>query len=249
MSDSEKKLSGKKPLQVVSITDIDKADLVSDLSHEVRTLLGGIIGINELLLASELSKHQRKLSETIDHSSKALLDVLNEIVDLYRADAGRLKFDTAPLDLRKVCEEAIAHNRTLKRVSPPVEFELSIDTIPPLVLGDMIRLRQALNIFITNGLNLVPAGKAKLCVSSTNNNSDAHIKFQFHGPAPGETELARLATICGEGNQSRKYDSRWLSLNLCATLFRLMRGSTGLELLPDSFELWAELSMPQPQLS
>ena len=237
------------PMKLVPLKDIDKAELVSDLSHELRTLLGGIIGINELLLASDLSKHQRKLSETIDHSSKLLLQVLNDLVDLSRADAGRLRIESAPVDVNKICQEAIEQNRTLSQLRPQVEFKYKAEGLPQLVLSDSTRLRQILTMLISNGLSLVQSGEVQLTASAREcNDSEVDLTFRVEGPRPSDSEITRLNTICSATRERCKYDSRWISFNLCAQLAALLSGRTGFAVEGESFELWVEFRLPRPPL-
>jgi signal transduction histidine kinase len=123
------------------------------MSHEIRTPMNGVMGMSELLQATELTPRQRHLSETISHSAEALLQIINDILDFSKVEAGKLELENIEFALRDAVEQTIeifaarAHAKGL-------ELACAIDLdVPGTVRGDPTRLRQILANLLSNAIN------------------------------------------------------------------------------------------------
>lgn len=204
---------------------INRLALVSDLGHEIRTLLGGIIGIDELLLNTYLDTHQRQLARTIDHSSRTLLEILNDAVDLSRVEEGKLRLELLPVDVRKILQdtaETIQDCGSEEKRIPQVLVEAKVPTV---LLGDSQRLQQvlkALTRYSTSTCSGTVTIKASMELEHA---STSQIKLSIESEKV-EANPAQLAAAFSRTSTTTKYDSTWLSLTLSNRLIHLMGGKS-----------------------
>jgi len=221
------------------VSEINKPALVSHLSHELRTLLGGIIGINELLLASDLSAHQKQLAQTIDQSSKSLLSVINDIVDLSRIEIGSMSMESVPTDVCKIAVEVSElHSR---KNNKQIKLNLAVCDSPVLVFTDPARVKQLISVLVLRMLNCIDKGTVELTVSmprKSGTETELLIAASTNETMAGEAVY--LSTL-NNPRESGFNDSRWLSLFLVRKISQLMGGTCGSEQNGNSNRIWITL--------
>ncbi|HNF27801.1 MAG TPA: PAS domain S-box protein, partial [Leptospiraceae bacterium] len=147
----------KKKTQAVSANRM-KSEFLANMSHEIRTPLNGVIGFSELLEHTELSQVQSSYLENITVSAKALLALINDILDLSKIEAGRLDLDLVRMDLRKLSDEVIKIVG-LNAEKKGLALKYAIDnSLPPSVLADSLRLRQVLLNLMNNAIKFTEKG-------------------------------------------------------------------------------------------
>jgi PAS domain S-box-containing protein len=135
-----------------------KSAFLASIQHEIRTPLAGIIGMNELLLMSNLDADQKHLAQTVQESSEALLTVLNDILDLSKIEAGRLGLERYPMNVKLVAQECFRLLQPAAELKN-LKFTLSLDEkIPYVLMGDAERLRQLLMNLLSNAIKFTPSG-------------------------------------------------------------------------------------------
>lgn len=156
-----------------------KSDFIANISHEIRTPLNGIIGFTDLLMNSDLSEDQRTFTENVNMSARSLLDILNDILDFSRIEAGKLILEEEWTDIIKLMENAvdiIKHSADEKGI----ELLLNIKPeTPNLILVDRIRLKQVLVNLLNNAVKFTDEGEVELKVYPQIMETEDKIRLSF----------------------------------------------------------------------
>ncbi len=135
-----------------------KSQFLANMSHEMRTPMNGIIGMNELLQSSELSDEQRGYAEAIHSSSKALLELINDILDLSKIEAGKREFENVPFNFRDIFKDVHDMLR-LRAAQKTVDLAFTVqEEVPCTVAGDPAGVRQILANLVSNAVKFTDEG-------------------------------------------------------------------------------------------
>jgi len=136
-----------------------KSNFVATMSHEIRTPMNGVLGTTRLLARTRLDERQARLVAIMQRSGQALMGVINDILDFSKIEAGRFELDSAPFDIREVVAEVVdlfngpASNKGLELI-----YFVS-DSVPRILIGDGMRLRQILVNLVSNALKFTDRGE------------------------------------------------------------------------------------------
>lgn len=213
-----------------------KSRFVSVVSHEIRTPMNAIVGMTDILLNNKdsLSDKQIQYLKTIENSGKSLLEIVNDILDMSKLEAGKMELITAPYDLHKTIEEVvfIIKNRVGdKDISISAEIDRSI---PSTLLGDGLRIRQILINLMNNAVKFTEKGSITLSiVKKEEREDDITLDFSVSDTGQGikEEDLKNLGKAFSQVDKTKNYgkEGTGLGLSISKDFIALMGGKLQVE--------------------
>ncbi|MEO8114130.1 MAG: ATP-binding protein, partial [Phenylobacterium sp.] len=206
-----------------------KSDFLAMASHEIRTPLNGVLGMAQALEHDTLSPVQRDRVSVIRQSGEALLEVLNDILDLAKIEAGKLELEVAPFDLEAVTRIAHLAFRPLAE-EKGVGFGLSFDEAARGIHdGDAARVRQVLTNLISNALKFTEAGQVEVAVTAQA--GGVRLAVSDTGPGVAADRIEHLFDRFAQADASitRRFGGTGLGLAICRDLCEAMGGAIRVE--------------------
>ncbi|MDQ7831520.1 MAG: ATP-binding protein [Desulfovibrionaceae bacterium] len=209
-----------------------KSVFLTNMSHELRTPMIGILGMTELTLATSLSRKQREYLEMVRHSAASLLEIINDILDSARITAGKLELAATAFALRETVESAITVFAPLAEQKGLSLSAHIADTVPMIVVGDPIRLRQVLINLVGNAVKFTEKGSVEVDVSldsSPPSQMDApRLAFTVRdtgiGIPAGKLDAIFESFTQADPSPTRKYRGAGLGLSIFKELVTMMGG-------------------------
>jgi len=214
------------------------ADLLVQVSHDLRSPLNAIINFNTLALEGDLPEPEREYIEKVASASKGLLGIINETLDLSKIEAGKLDIESIPFTLDTVINEVIDLLRTTAE-EKGITFNTELTYPKTLsVRGDPLRLRQVLTNLIHNAIKFTDSGGIEFSVKTKTdpkNNSEISFIISDSGIGLPASELKNIFNSFQQADNSitRKYGGTGLGLAISKQLIELMGGEIKVKSMPN----------------
>ena len=223
-----------KSRRIATEANAAKSEFLANMSHEIRTPLNGVIGMNDLLKNTEVTQLQSDYIEWIGTSAENLLEIINNILDVSKIEAGKLALEEVDFSLPTVLQTAVsavlvrAHNKGLELLCDVG------DEVPEYLQGDPVRLRQVLINLLGNAIKFTEEGE--VCLLITTDSSDES-ETVLHGCVSdtgiGMTQQQQQhifeAFTQSDASTTRRFGGTGLGLTICSHIVAMMKGRIWVE--------------------
>ena len=213
-----------------------KSRLMATISHELRTPMNGVLGMTELLLSSSLDARQRTFALAVQRSGEHLMALVNDVLDLAKAESGRLELELVATDPAVLTRDTVDLARSLAE-----DRGLTIDVtipehLPSPVLADQVKLRQILTNLVGNAIKFTEAGGVQVAVEALSDADGMHLRWQVRDTGPGlsQADIRRVFEpfVQAGGAMSQDAGGTGLGLAIVRELVHFMGGEVDVDSAP-----------------
>ena len=248
-----------KALMLAEASTLAQRDFLSRMSHEIRTPMNGVLGMTHLAQNAETESQRLEYLGKIHTSASLLLGIIDDILDISKIEAGKMKIEEHPFKFMEVVDNI--RDLMMPRVNEKgLKFIISVsDSVPDTVVGDKLRISQILYNIIGNAVKFTLVGQVELRVDAENT-ADNKLRISFAvrdtgiGMDAEQQQNVFKSFTQADSSTARKFGGSGLGLSISKSLIELMGGEISLKSVPGegsefSFDVLAEIydSVEQPE--
>ena len=230
-----------------------KTQFISSMSHEIRTPFNAVLGILELLGDTKLSKDQKQLVQTADRTSRALMRIINDVLDYARISSGSVKIVKKPFYAPDIFDD-VYRLFAMQAKEKNIDLKMNASRADPVYLaGDFGRIQQILMNFVSNAIKYTRDGSIDLIVETherDNGKTALVCKVRDSGAGISEDKQEHLFDefYMAEDVDIRASEGTGLGLTICKVLTKMMRGTIGVQSAPgEGSEFWVDIPLKQTE--
>jgi PAS domain S-box-containing protein len=211
-----------------------RQDFLSTMSHEIRTPLNVIMGMTRLILDDKPREDQMEYLNSLQFSAKHLLTIINDILDLSKIEAGKIRLEKISFSPREVLR-GVVKAFAVRAAEKGLDLQISLgEKVPAYVIGDQVRLTQVLNNLVSNSIKFTDSGFVKISISAVqrmNRTTELHIRVQDSGIGISREKIDTIfdSFTQAEEDTTRKFGGTGLGLTITKKLIDLQGGTLEVE--------------------
>lgn len=233
--------------KIAEASSMAKSEFMSNMSHELKTPMNGIIGFTDLILTTDLKPAQKEYLKNVNKSAHNLLHIIDDILDFSKMEAGQLKLDKAVFNLKELVEATVGLF-SVNAEEKKVEVRCHIDPqLPLLMMGDALRIRQILVNLLSNAIKFTREGEIVVEVRCSRNAGISNIQLSVRDTGIG-IPASKISAVFDHFTQldsstTRRYGGTGLGLTIARALAQLMSGTITVQSEPGKGSIFT-VSMP-----
>ncbi|HQR47822.1 MAG TPA: response regulator [Steroidobacteraceae bacterium] len=211
-----------------------KDEFLANMSHEIRTPMNGVLGMAELLAGTDLDKRQRRYVDSMRSAAETMMQIINDILDDSKIEAGKMDLVRDPFDVREFAEQ-VGEIFAGRAESKKLELICRVEpTVPAVVIGDVLRLRQVVGNLVSNAVKYTDRGEIVIRIGVDGQQGDRcrlHFSVQDTGPGIAEADQATVFEAFAQIGNAKRIGGTGLGLSIATRLVKLMGG--------EKIDLWS----------
>ncbi len=211
-----------------------KSDFIANVSHEIRTPINAVLGMDEMILRETNEENIRQYAYDIKTAASTLHGIINEILDLSKMESGKMEILPVNYNMRSLLNDTI-NMMQLKADDKNLTFVVEADPdIPAGYVGDEVRIKQILTNILSNSMKYTNKGTVKLSLTGTrndNNTADLHFEISDTGIGMKEEDLEKIAQAYArfDADKNRNIEGTGLGMTITMQLLDLMKSHLDIE--------------------